>query len=296
MAPIIHCIRHGQGFHNLGAGFYNLPDPRLTPLGEEQCETLRKSSFPNQSDISLVTSSPLCRALQTAFLTFQLALTSNGKCSAQILALPDVQETSDDLCDIGSNPSLLHSIVAENNWPVDLSLVKESWNNKNLESRYSPQSSAIKNRARDARLLLRQNIRELVKNGDTDAQVVLVTHGSFLHYFTDDWEDSYQYPGTGWHNCETRAYSFEKDFMEDGDKEARLSETMESRLKRGKTNSIFEREKQPELFEVAMQNWENQGLQRPDRLCAELESIVDVGIRRKTLSRKEWKLWSVHKR
>jgi broad specificity phosphatase PhoE len=263
MAPVIHCIRHGQGFHNLGAGFYSLRDPSLTPLGEEQCEILQKTYFQDQSNISLVSASPLCRALHTAFLTFSPALTSDSKCPPQILALPDVQETSDDLCDIGSDPSLLRSKAAENKWPVDLSLIKDDWNVKTLENRYSPHSSAIKARARDARILLRQKIRDLVRSGDTDAQVILVTHGSYLHFFTDDWEDSYQYPGTGWHNCETRSYTFEEDLMADIDREARLTETVESRRKRGKTYPMYKREKQPELFQLGMQRWESQGLQRP---------------------------------
>lgn len=271
MAPIIHCVRHGQGFHNLGAGFYSLRDPRLTPLGEEQCEILRNTSFPDQSNISLITASPLCRTLHTAFLTFSPALTSNSKCPPQILALPDVQETSDELCDVGADPLSLRGIVAENKWPIDLSLIKDGWNVKTLENRYSSHSSAIEARARDARLLLRQKIRELVRNGDTDAQIILVTHGGYLHYFTDDWEDSYQYPGTGWHNCETRSYAFEGDFMADVDGEARLAETMESRRKRGKTYPAYRRERQPELFELGMQRWEGQGLQRPDRLGMALD-------------------------
>ena len=266
MAPIIHCVRHGQGFHNLGAGFYSLRDPGLTPLGEDQCENIRSTSFPDQSKISLITASPLRRTLHTAALIFNQALTSNSRCLPRILALPDAQETSDEPCDTGSDPSLLHDIVAENNWPVDLSLIEDSWNVKTLENRYSPRSSAIEARAHETRILLRQNIRELVRNGDIDAQVVLVSHGGYLHYFTDDWEDSYQYPGTGWHNCETRSYVFEEDLMTDKDEKARLIETIESRQKRGKTYPMYGREKQPEFFELGMQSWESQGLQRPDKL------------------------------
>ena len=276
MTPIIHCVRHGQGFHNLGAGFYTLRDPGLTPLGEEQCEILRNTSFLDQSKISLITASPLCRTLHTAVLTFSPALTSSSKCPSQILALPDAQETSDEPCDIGSDPSALRGIVAENNWPIDLSLIKDGWNVKTLENRYSPHSSAIKARARDARILLRQKIREMVRNGDIDAQVVLITHGGYLHYFTDDWEDSYQYPGTGWHNCETRSYAFEEDFTTDVDAEARLTETMESRQKRGKTYPMYRREKQPELFELGMQRWESQGLQRPDRIGTALNLSATI--------------------
>lgn len=255
----------------------------LTPLGEEQCEALRNTNFPDQSNISLVVASPLCRTLQTASLMFGEALKTNTKCSPLILALPDTQETSDDLCDVGSDPEVLRRIVADNKWPVDLAHIHDGWNNKTLQSRYSPHSSAIAARARDARLLLRRKIRELVENasggdggGDCDAEdapqvvVVLVTHGGFLHYFTDDWEDSFQFPGTGWHNCETRSYTFEDGFTDDRDDvdgdDARLTETMESRRRRGKIYPMYGREKQPDLFGLAMQSWEDQGLPRPDRL------------------------------
>ena len=52
----------------------------------------------------------------------------------------------------------------------------------------------------------------------------------------------------------------------DGDGQARLTETMESRRMRGKMYPMCRREEQPELFELTMQRWESQGLQRPDRL------------------------------
>lgn len=266
MAPLIHCIRHGQGFHNVGGGCYTLHDPFLTPLGEEQCQTLRDVSFADQTKISLVVASPLRRTLQTASLMFNQTLNSKSKCSPQILALPDTQETSDDLCDVGSDLEVLQKVVADNKWPVDLSLITDGWNDKTLDSRYSPHSDAIAARARDARIHLRQKIRELVDSGDTDAEIVLVTHGGFLHYFTEDWEDSFQFPGTGWRNCETRTYTFEAGLEDDTDGDARLMETVESRRRRGKINPAFGREQQPELFELAMQSWENQGLPRPDRL------------------------------
>lgn len=267
MPPIIHCIRHGQGFHNV-LGDYSLRDPALTPVGADQCESLRIASFPDQSNISLVAASPLCRTLQTANLVFRDALTGRGrKCRRpQIVAMPDAQETSDDLCDTGSDPDVLETMVSEKSLPVDLSLVKDGWNDKTLGSRYGPHSDAIKSRARDARIFLRQKIRELAREGDDSVQVVLVTHGSYLHYFTDDWEDSHRFPGTGWHNCESRSYTFESDFMSDDDGDARLTETPASRRVRGKQHRMYGREEQFGLFKLGMQSWEDQGLQRPDAL------------------------------
>ena len=64
--------------------------------------------------------------------------------------------------------------------------------------------------------------------------------------------------------------------MADVDGEARLNETMESRQKRGKTYPMYRREKQLELFELGMQRWESQGLQRPDRLGTVLDSSATV--------------------
>jgi broad specificity phosphatase PhoE len=113
MPPIIHCIRHAQGFHNLGAGNYTLSDPSLTPLGKQQCESLRASSFPNQTNISLIMASLLCRTLHTASLVFTEALASGEKNAGKILAVPDAQEISDDLCDTGSDADVLRDISAE---------------------------------------------------------------------------------------------------------------------------------------------------------------------------------------
>lgn len=266
MRPTIHCVRHAQGFHNVGGGNYSLPDPSLTPLGEQQCEDLRNSSFSNQTKISLVAASPLCRTLHTASLVFDEALASHESCSPTILALPDAQEISDDLCDTGSDPAVLRKVAAENAWPVDLSLVEDGWNSKSVQGPYSPRDSAIRARARSVRRLLRQNVRELMKKGDPAPQIVLVTHGGFLHYLTNDWEESDTYAGTGWRNCETRSYEFEEDCMQDADFEANLVETMESRLNRGKTYPMIDQAKQNKLFKLSMQRWEAQGLQRPDRV------------------------------
>lgn len=268
MAPTIHCVRHAQGYHNVGGGNYLLPDPSLTPLGEQQCKILREESFPSQAKISLIMGSPLCRTIHTASLVFSEALAPSEKHRPKILALPDAQEISDDPCDMGSDPDVLRAVADKNAWPVDLSLVHDGWNLKSLSlgGRYSPTDKAIRARARSVRLLLRQQIRELSDRGDISPEIVLVTHGGFLHYLTDDWEDAGSYAGTGWRNCETRSYGFEEDPMANADTEARLIETAESRSRRGKTYPVIRREKQQKLFKLSMQCWESQGLQRPDRV------------------------------
>ena len=104
MPPTIHCVRHAQGFHNLGLEFCSLQDPRLTPLGEKQCQTLQTTTFPDQNHISLITASPLSRTLHTAFLVFRPVLSSpTSKCRPSILAIPAAQETSIYPCDTGTD-------------------------------------------------------------------------------------------------------------------------------------------------------------------------------------------------
>ena len=273
MSITIHLVRHGQGLHNIPPGNYQLPDPKLTPLGEQQCLTLRKTQFQNQSKFSIIAASPLTRAIHSAYATFQPALQSKGS-PTSIIAIPDAQETSDDPCDIGSDPELLRQICKQNCWPVDLSLVKQGWNIKSIGGHYSPGSVAISRRARNVRRWLREQGRQRIEAGETDVHIALVAHGGFMHYLTEDWEDAGLYPATGWVNCETRRYVFIGG-DDDEDEDARILETMESRRSRGRWRSVFGREMQRVLYRHAMKAWEGQGLQNhaivdPDEGAADI--------------------------
>ncbi|KAI2733984.1 hypothetical protein DTO012A8_10089 [Penicillium roqueforti] len=92
MAPIIHCVRHAQGLHNVCTANHIIQDPVLTELGHEQCRKLRES-FPRHANIDLVTASPLRRTIYTALESF--APVFESKPDLKIIALPDIQETSD---------------------------------------------------------------------------------------------------------------------------------------------------------------------------------------------------------
>lgn len=48
----------------------------------------------------------------------------------KLVALPDVQETSDVPCDTGSDPEVLEREFVEKRLPVDLGLLRDGWNNK----------------------------------------------------------------------------------------------------------------------------------------------------------------------
>ncbi|KAF4955743.1 hypothetical protein FGADI_4314 [Fusarium gaditjirri] len=132
MPPIIHCVRHGQGVHNLSYANHDLPDPELTPLGEEQAQALT-TRFPELANIELIVSSPLQRTIQTALLAFPTKL----KAGLQVLAWSEVQEASDLICDTGSP---LPDIKARfHGLPVDFSLIEPDWYLKvcNLNSKHS---------------------------------------------------------------------------------------------------------------------------------------------------------------
>ncbi|KUM62506.1 hypothetical protein ACN42_g4579 [Penicillium freii] len=263
MAPIIHCVRHAQGLHNVCTANHVIQDPLLTDLGHEQCKTLREN-FPRHANIDLVTASPLRRTLYTALESF--APVFESKPDLKIIALPDIQETSDVPCDTGSEPSTLKE---EFKTGVDLDLVQDGWNNKHLmyshlalekvSGRYAPTNKALKERARAARRWLKAR---------PEKEIVMVTHGGFLHYFTEDWEDSSEYQGTGWSNTEYRTFSFSEEthtddlegYPLDGDN-ASLEETIDSRQRRGKTGPMPSREEQKTLYKKGTKGWDDQGLQ-----------------------------------
>ena len=90
----------------------------------------------------------------------------------KVIALPEAQETSDLPCDTGSDIDALREEFAEK--PVDLDLVKKGWDSK--MGKWAATSTAIEARAKEARVWLRDRPEE---------EVVVVTHGGFLHFLTE---------------------------------------------------------------------------------------------------------------
>ncbi|KAB8071169.1 histidine phosphatase superfamily [Aspergillus leporis] len=254
MPPIIHCVRHAQGVHNLSTANHVIHDPLLTDLGNEQCRQLSEK-FPFHDKVELVTASPLRRTIYTALQSFMPVF--EARKDTKLILLPDVQETSDVPCDTGSDPDVLRKEMEEKGLPVDSTLVHEGWNNKT--GQYAPTHAAIKKRARDARRWLKAR---------PEKEIIVVTHGGFLHYFTEDWEDSSQYQGTGWVNTEYRTYEFSPEIhktdlegRELDCENATMVETIGSRERRGKEGPAPDREAQKFLYKMGTQGWDGQGLQ-----------------------------------
>ena len=90
----------------------------------------------------------------------------------KVIALPELQETSDLPCDTGSDIAILLEEFADQ--PVDLGLVVKGWNSK--AEKWAATNTAIKKRAREARVWLRAREEE---------HIAVVTHGGFLHFLTE---------------------------------------------------------------------------------------------------------------
>lgn len=178
--PTLYLVRHAQGFHNLTVANHDMPDPLLTDYGVEQCQHLH-STFPHMDSIVLVVASPLKRTIYTALHSFRSAI---EKKKLTVIALPELQETSDLPCDTGSDIKELEQEFAGK--PVDLSLVRarHDWNSKKGD--WAPWADPLHARALKARQWLKQR---------KERHIAVVTHGGFLHYFTEDFDGYQKYTG-----------------------------------------------------------------------------------------------------
>ncbi|KAJ4381675.1 hypothetical protein N0V86_003039 [Didymella sp. IMI 355093] len=161
--------------------------------------------------VDCIVASPLLRTLYTALHVFEELL--RFKSDLHIIAIPELQETSDLPCDIGSPVEELEKEFEGK--PVDFSLVSAGWTDK-VTGMFTPQSDHIAARCRKARHFLA---------GLQAKHVAVVAHGAVLHYLTDDWYGAtsgigrQQHAclehrtdasvGTGWYNCEARIYRFD---------------------------------------------------------------------------------------
>lgn len=165
-------IRHAQGFHNLNIEGHQFHDPRLTLEGQQQCRDLAWK-LDDMYSIDCIVASPLLRTLHTALLVFEELL--RFKPDLRIIALAELQETSDLPCNIGSP---LEEVEREfKDRPVDFSLVPADWTDK-VTGVFMPQSDHIAARCRKGRHFLASLQAK---------HVAVVAHGAVLHYLTDDW-------------------------------------------------------------------------------------------------------------
>jgi broad specificity phosphatase PhoE len=216
MAPReVHFVRHAEGYHN-SQHDESIPDPDLTPKGQQQARDL-STTFPYFDRIDLVCASPIRRAIQTALLSMDPYLNSDSG-RRKIVALPLAQESTDKPA---NTPSSLDKVGEEYGDVVDFTRCKEIFSEYNVKRGiFAPESDSLEARARELRCFLRDR--------DED-EVVVVSHGDFLHHVSGDVDEEGEQVGGDWENAEVRSFRFEPVGHED----ALMRETEESVKLRG---------------------------------------------------------------
>ncbi|KAI2473341.1 phosphoglycerate mutase-like protein [Annulohypoxylon bovei var. microspora] len=201
MAPTIDIIRHAQAHHNLAGS--NIPDPRLTSQGSRECIDLqaRFKELDSGENITHVISSPMRRAIETSSTIVELA-----KDDTKITLFAYLQE-------VNATPSSTGTGLQEllDSYPYlsfDADTLNEDWYRKGPDTPFAPDAAKVENRALIARIFLRDAAREAVSKGQPNAHIVVVTHGEFAHWLTDDFAGIGYHRNSGWHNAEIRSYQF----------------------------------------------------------------------------------------
>ena len=178
----------------------NIHDPLLTDHGKKQCHVLRRK-FPNLSSIELLVASPMRRAIYTALEAFLPGYEKpDGR---KLIALPDLQELSDMPCDIGSSLPDLKAEMEAQGAPVDLSALDENWTEKvRATFKLSTMALTIISNQSGRRGITKERIFERAQYvrqwlmARPEKEIVVVSHGGFLHFLTEDWEEGCKGEGT----------------------------------------------------------------------------------------------------
>lgn len=190
MAPTITLIRHAQGYHNLFED-WTIFDPKLTELGNQQCEDVRHD-YPHHNKVTHIFASPLFRTIETALYSFKPAIDRG----IQIVMMPEVQECDNDKCNRGHSPDEIKKKFRD---VVNVDNLSPGWYDKSSGSPYEPTGDKLRKRALNARKMIRDVV---ITTGD-DACIVVVTHGQFLRYLTK--------LDSPWKNAEWELYTIMDD-------------------------------------------------------------------------------------
>ncbi|KAI1381457.1 phosphoglycerate mutase-like protein [Hypoxylon crocopeplum] len=224
MAPTIDIIRHAQARHNVLSS--NIRDPRLTSAGIMECLALSQDIRPFRRKVTRIFSSPLRRAIETASIGIKPIVGEDIK----VILLPELQEINATPSGTGSPKERL--IKKYGTSQLDMSALDDDWWHKGPETRFSQGPAKVEARALEARRRLREAARSDAAGSNTDAHILVITHGEFAHWLTEDFVGISRLSKTGWANVELRSYQFADLNGPDTDG-AVLVETQESLKRRG---------------------------------------------------------------
>lgn len=250
MAPIIDIIRHAEAAHNIQGS--HLSDPGLTAEGRQQASRLA-AAYPYGNQVARIVASPMRRTIETACRAFRRPIARG----ARITLLPELQEVNSSPSGTGSPAAVLREVFGEY---IDTALLGgEDWYLKGPDTPFAPDATKVDDRARWARIWLRDLARSLAASssaspsastqrltrsggggvGDEDRnelRIVVVTHGEFVHWLTGDFSGVSEHNNTGWRNAEVRSFRFAEG---DGDgDDATLVETAQSVERRGARSGL----------------------------------------------------------
>ena len=174
----IHLFRHAEAHHNAEDNIH-IRDPLLTPEGIRQCQgIIHQYNYLRRPTLILV--SPLRRCIDTALYAFHPDFNPDVQeffPPPRILAMPHLQETTENPCDTGSTLELLKKQYGEHVEFNEMFFTSNDWLMKS--------GTCFAN---DNILLSRRS--EFVRNvilQQTDDEIIVVTHGDFSHFLVNRW-------------------------------------------------------------------------------------------------------------
>ena len=175
---IIHVFRHGEAAHNVEG--VTLQDPPLTSTGKNQAFGIpERYSFMNRPTLILI--SPLQRCIQTALYGFHPDFNEHAAKffprNPRILAMPHLQETTENPCDTGSPLEELQQRYGKYVTFPDEFFSSDDW--------FAKSGSAFAN---DNELLNKRAefVKKFIKE-QPDQEIIVVTHGDFSHFLVNKW-------------------------------------------------------------------------------------------------------------
>jgi len=178
---IIHLFRHAEAVHN-SQNDIALRDPQLTENGKAQAEQIMATyQFLNRPTLILV--SPLQRAIQTALYAFHPSFNKQGKEVSRleqiprIVALPQLQEVTENPCDTGTCLEFLKRTYGSYVEFSDEFFGSDTWFTKQ-GTLFANENALLSNRAKFVRDYIKQHGPE---------EVIVMTHGDFSHFLVNRW-------------------------------------------------------------------------------------------------------------
>ena len=166
-----------------------------------------------QTQVDLIVTSPLRRALQTTLRTWGPAVERLG--IEKVICLPEAQECLDFACDRGSS---LEELSQDHEFTgLNLSLLTPDWNSKT--GFWAPDSRSIANRAKWVRHFLCER---------PEKDIVLLAHGDFLRQITCDTDGPSTYM---WRQVEIQIFKFDKTTVDQDECLLKLERRVDTSLK-----------------------------------------------------------------